>query len=312
MTESRRMTESEFCTCGWPFPSRQGPGPRYCVRGHLDPADDIQVHPPIALKVEEVSPNGAKRPLARSETRATDEPDDTYRLEPLDWQGLIAQGIPPIDYLDEPYLIRGARTWVWGPTGTSKSIYALWLACKLTRSGHRVAYFSEENPTTEDLRRLGLLVPDPEHLLFFHRSGIDLTDPAWIRAMLDATAGCTVVALDTWTDCWHGDENSNEDVRDFDATVLKPLQAQGATPFVVHHTGHPQMFTNRKGATAGRGASSLGQKADVTLEFRAEEHRQFTIVYGKPRIGGQREPDRTLEVVDTVTASAPGRASSQP
>jgi hypothetical protein len=127
---------------------------------------------------------------------------------------------------------------------------------------------------------------------------MDLTDQRWIEAMLEAIGGCELVVFDTWSDLWHGDENSNEDVRDFDANVLKPVQAKGGTPIVIHHTGHPQMFSNRKGATAARGASALGQKADVTLEFKAEDDGAFTIVYGKARIGGERQPDRTFRVVD--------------
>ena len=47
------------------------------------------------------------------------------------------------------------------PTGTAKSMWALIKAAALSRAGVDVAYFSEENPTTEDLRRLALgLRPD--------------------------------------------------------------------------------------------------------------------------------------------------------
>jgi AAA domain-containing protein len=228
------------------------------------------------------------------------DPDAAYQLKPTDWEALLREGIPETDYLDKPYLIRGARIWIWGATGSAKSLWALWVAARLSRRGVRVAYFSEENPLTEDLRRLALLRPSPESLLFFHRTGIDLADPRWGEAMLKATIGCELVVFDSWTDCWRGDENSNEDVRDFDAAVMKPLQAQGATPLVIHHIGHPQMFSNRKGAAAGRGASSLGQKADLTLDFRGESDGAFTIIYGKPRIGGERQPDRTFQVVDTA------------
>ena len=63
------------------------------------------------------------------------------------------------------------------------------------------------------------------------------------------------------------------------------------TPVVIHHLGHRQMFSNRGGATAGRGASSLGQKADVTLEFKNAGEDLFTIIYGKCRIGGLYHPD---------------------
>lgn len=228
----------------------------------------------------------------------SDDEADPYALIPWDWPSLLRDGIPPIEYLDEPYCPRGARIWMWGPTGSAKSVFALWTATRLSHRGVRVSYFSEENPDREDLRRLGLLRPDPEFLRFFWRSGMDLTDPRWIRSLLATTAEDEAVFFDSWTDLWRGDENDNAAVRDFDLSVLKPLVAQGTTPLVVHHTGHPQMFSNRKGATAGRGASSLGQKADVTLEFRADADNAFTVVYGKPRIGGS-QPDRTFRVVDT-------------
>lgn len=222
-----------------------------------------------------------------------------YELEPTDWVALLREGIPPVDYLDEPYFPRGARIWIWGATGTSKSIYAMWKAAALSRAGHRVAYFSEENPLPEDLRRIGLLRPAPGLFRWFHRSGMDLQDPTWVQVMLAAASGCALVVFDSWTDLWHGDEGDNRAVQEFDATVLKPLQAVGATPVVVHHTGHRYMFSDRKGATAGRGASSLGQKADVTLEFKGEADNAFTIVYGKARIGGELQPNRTFRIIDT-------------
>jgi hypothetical protein len=80
---------------------------------------------------------------------------------------------------------------------------------------------------------------------------------------------------------WSKEEGADPAVRkgrqlQFDKHVLKPVISQDVTPIVVHHTGHPQRFSSRKGATAGRGASSLGQKADVVLEFKLEEDRAFT------------------------------------
>lgn len=228
---------------------------------------------------------------------AKPEPTAT-NLESLDWQTLTENGIPEIDYLDAPYFPRLARIWIWGATGTAKSIYGMWKAAAFSRRGLRVSYFSEENPLAEELRRLALLTPEPEFFRIFYRTGADLQSPEWVRAMLETTQGDAAVFFDSWTDLWSGDEGDNRAVQQFDATVLKPLQAQNVTPIVIHHTGHPTMFSNRGGATAGRGASSLGQKADVTLEFKAEADGAFTIVYGKPRIGGDRQPDRTFQVTD--------------
>ena len=207
--------------------------------------------------------------------------------------------MPEVQYIREPYLPKLARIWVWGQTGSMKSLWCEHEAASLSREGVRVSYFSEENPLAEELRRLERLRPDPAYFRLFHRTGMDLTDEHWVAALLAATAGDEVVFMDSLTDLWSGDEDKNREVQQFDAAVLKPLQAQGVTPVTVHHMGHQQMFSNRSGATAGRGASSLGQKADVTLEFKAAGDNRFTIVYGKCRIGGIHVPQRSYQVEDT-------------
>jgi hypothetical protein len=241
-----------------------------------------------------------------------------YGLDPLDWQTLLRDGVPAVAYIAEPYLPKGARIWIWGATGTVKSLWCLWQAAKLSREGVRVSYFSEENPVQEDLRRLARLQPDPSNFRMFQRTGMDLVDPAWRAALLQATKGDAICFLDSWTDLWSGEEKENREVQQFDANVLKPLQAQGVTPVVVHHTGHRQQFSDRGGATAGRGASALGQKADVTLEFKDAGDGRFVIVYGKCRIGGIHQPLRCFQVQDTddgrveiLDAAPPGELAAE-
>jgi hypothetical protein len=222
-----------------------------------------------------------------------------YALAPLDWQALLRDGVPEVEYIREPYLPRLARIWVWGQSGSMKSLWCEHEAASLSREGVRVSYFAEENPISEELRRLAKLQPDPAHFRLFHRSGMDLGDERWVAALLAATKGDDIIFLDSWTDLWGGDENDNRAVQLFDAAVLKPLQAQGVTPVVIHHIGHKQMFSDRGGVTGGRGASSLGQKADVVLEFKDSGEGVFTIVYGKCRIGGIHQPQRSFKVEDT-------------
>ncbi len=180
-----------------------------------------------------------------------------------------------------------------------KSLWCEHEAASLSREGVRVSYFAEENPIGEELRRLAKLQPDPAHFRLFHRTGMDLTDERWVVALLGATRGDDIIFLDSWTDLWGGNEDANREVQQFDAAVLKPLQRQGVTPVVIHHMGHRYMFSDRGGATGGRGASSLGQKADVTLEFKSAGDDLFTIVYGKCRIGGIHQPPRSFKVEDT-------------
>jgi hypothetical protein len=226
-------------------------------------------------------------------------PDETYAIAALDWQTLLRDGVPEVEYIAKPYLPKGARIWAWGPTGSFKSLWALWQAARLSREGVHVSYFSEENPLKEDLRRIFRVNPDPAYFRMFQRTGMNLADPEWVRILLELTAGDEISFFDSLTDLWSGDEKENRDVQQFDASVLKRLQAQDVTPFVVHHTGHPQQFSNRQGATAARGASAFGQKADVVLEFKDAGEGRFTIVYGKCRIGGINEPLRCFAVEDT-------------
>jgi hypothetical protein len=231
------------------------------------------------------------------------ELDDGLRIPmiPLDWQAMLKDGVPPVDYLDPPYFVRAARTWGWGPSGTAKSIFAMWKAAALTRAGHKVVYISEENPLVEDIRRLGRLNPDPDLMIVYHREGVDLARTEWVREVLRVSEGAAMTVFDSWTDCWSGDENDNRAVQQFDATVLKKLQDLGVAPFVIHHTGHPSMFGARKGVNAGRGASSLGQKADVVLAFSAGmagEIQTFKLSYPKGRVGGEAPPEQLFRVVD--------------
>ena len=250
--------------------------------------------PPLSER--ELQSIGKKEPVAPA---AAESPTpEGYSLTPLDWLALIRDGVPEVEYIEAPYFPKMARIWVVGATGTFKSLYCQWIAARLSQRGVRVSYFSEENPLQEELRRLSKLRPDPDYFHLFHRTGLDLLIPEWVQAMLEATRGDAITFFDSWTDLWSGDENDNRAVQQFDALVLKRLQAQGTTPVVLHHTGHRYMFSDRKGATAARGASSLGQKADVMLEFKSGDDDTFTIVYGKCRIGGVRHPDRTFKALD--------------
>jgi hypothetical protein len=110
-----------------------------------------------------------------------------------------------------------------------------------------------------------------------------------------------VLVLDTLSACWSGDEASNAEVAALDREVFAPLvRLTGATVVVIHHTGHPQAFVNRGGVGAGRGASAMGQKADVVLVFKAAGPHEFTIEQAKNRTpGGVKAPKARFRVVDT-------------
>src|SRR5438552_8207683 len=189
---------------------------------------------------------------------------DGFRLVPLDFPKLLADGIPEPEYLEHPYLPRGARVWVFGPAESSKTIYFEWVAAKLTRNGKTVTFVSAENPLGTDIDRMGRLRPDFGRLRFYHMPGLDLADSTHLLELAGACHGVDLIVIDTLSACWSGDEGSNAEVVKLDRDVLtKLVSLTGVTVVVIHHTGHPQAFVNRGGAGAGRGASAMGQKADV-------------------------------------------------
>lgn len=190
-----------------------------------------------------------------------DDPDERFRLVPLDFPTLLAGGIPDPNYLDAPYLLRGARVWAFGPAESCKTLYFEWVAARLTRQGKTVVFISAENPLSTDVDRIGRLRPDFEGLRFYHMPGLDLADRSHFVELAEACLGADLLVADTLSALWSGDEASNAEVVKLDREVLAQLvRLTGVTPVVIHHTGHPTAFVNRSGVGAGRGASAMGQK----------------------------------------------------
>lgn len=235
----------------------------------------------------------------------------TERFEPksLDLAALISSGPPVFEYVESPYLPAGASIWAAGATESGKSMWALATACELTRRGLYVVYVSQENPLVVEWSRLVRLRPDPAFLIFFHYAGFDLALADHVDALAEAavdlgdllagpTQTASLIVIDTHSACWSGDENANEAIAAYDRDSVRPLiQHTGASVLTLDHTGHPTAFVARKGASAVRGASAKGQKADVVLGFKATGPSQFEIEHAKNRFGS-KEPVRALRVED--------------
>src|SRR5207247_2066958 len=194
---------------------------------------------------------------------------DAFHLESLDLERLKREGLPEIRLLLPPYIPEAARIWIYGATESYKSLCSLWWACELSRLGVHVIYISQEIPLAEDVRRLEKLRPDWRFLHFFWMNDLDLKKRDH-RAELFRTVQDTdarLVVLDTFTACWRGKEDSNDEVRDFDDDVQVPLVRAGVSILVIHHVGRPGQVP-RRGVDSGRGASTQEQKADFVLTFK--------------------------------------------
>jgi hypothetical protein len=129
---------------------------------------------------------------------------------------------------------------------------------------------------------------------------LDLAEKTDFLKLAEACGGADLVVLDTLSALWSGDENSNAEIVTLDRDILVPLvRLTGASIAIVHHMGHPQAFISRGGANAGRGASAMGQKADVVLVFQAVGIHEFSLDHGKNRSpGGHKEPKARFRIVD--------------
>jgi hypothetical protein len=218
---------------------------------------------------------------------------------PADLADLLARDPEPIRFVHEPHLPDARRVWGFGAAESGKSMWAAWVACSLSRAGRRVIYVSQENPLDEELRRLRRLGCDPAHLVLLHDEGVDLAQPSHVSALTDMAQDAALVVIDTLTACWSGDDSDNPSIAALDRGALAPIVANtGATVLVLDHTGHPQQFVKRQGVTAGRGASSKGQKADVVLNFETTGEYEFSLKCSKMR-GGRRPVPVQLAVIDT-------------
>ena len=219
----------------------------------------------------------------------------------MDFPELLDEGVPETVWLESALLTgRGPR--VGGrSSGVREEIYFQWVAARLTRAGRTVVFVSQENPLQTDVDRIARLRPDYSRLRYFHNPGLDLADRTHFTELALACADADLLVIDTLSASWSGDEASNADVVKLDREVLAQLvRLTGVTTVMIHHTGHPQAFVNRSGVSAGRGASAMGQKADVFLVFTSVGVHEFTIDHPKNRTpGGHKEPRTRFRIVDT-------------
>jgi len=199
----------------------------------------------LAGRVDFYEERAAGRSRPRAKRREAEPSDDGFRLEPHDLGELLAREPEPLRYLHEPYLPVARRVWGFGATESAKSMYASWVAAKVTHEGGTVVYISEENPLDEDVRRLRRLRPVVERFRFVSGSGLDLSLEEHVDALIALCQGADLCVLDTASAVWSGDENDNAAVAALDREVLIPLvKGTGATVLVLDHTGHPQIRVN--------------------------------------------------------------------
>ena len=225
------------------------------------------------------------------------ENDGLDEFAPLDWETYEAA---ETDWLVEPYIPVGGRVLAFGPAGSLKSLWAMWVAARLSREGKKVAYFSLEMLPSVTAKRLKQLSPDPANFLCF-TNNFRLGSPSHTEKLIAGLRGYDLIVIDSWTAARsHAGRESNEAVAELDNDVLLPVIKQtGAAVVLIDNTGHDFVTDSGKiKADHARGASAKGDKMEVTLWFRRpfeENNYRTTIEVKKMRLDYKIPPPLIIE-----------------
>ena len=194
-----------------------------------------------------------------------EEGTDFDEFGPLDWE---TYEVEQTEWLLEPYVPRGGRVLAFGPAGSLKSLWSMWLAAHVAQDGGRVAYFSLEMLPSDTARRLKQLNPPKDRFLCFTK-GFRIGSPSHLEKMIRGLKEYDLIVIDSWTAARAGMKDSNEQIAQLDTEFFLPLvRHTGAAVIMIDNTGHPVFGDKGKiKMDHARGASAKGDKADVTVWF---------------------------------------------
>jgi KaiC/GvpD/RAD55 family RecA-like ATPase len=231
-------------------------------RPPLEPSEVAGIARSVASYPPAGAPSGAAVPAEGSQL-------PRLKLVRLDVGSMLKTEPPPVPWLAEPLLVRGAFTVLYGREGEGKSMVSLAVAVSVA-SGEpgagfspqpgRVLYIDAENGEREIHRRvraLGLPFAAADRLAIYATEGLDLrSDLGEIEAAIVAERP-TLTVLDSFRTLWAGSENDSEEV----APVLDRLRNLGrrhdTATLLLHHTS--------KGGTSYRGSTSIGASAELAF-----------------------------------------------
>lgn len=304
----------------------------YNIEGYVGepPSDEFEMEAPLSdAQLERILANAPSPEPRRSEGyrprvtgfRAMDGEDAVFNLMDID----DLNDMPDPEWLVEGVVPAASFTVVFGAPGSTKSFWALDLACSVA-SGHplhgtpvkqgKVIYSAGEGHRGLKLRveAWKLAHPDADmealkrNLRILPRS-VRILDAAEATVLLNTAVrfggseGLGLFIIDTWARALTGgDENSAQDAG-LAIDVCETIKDRtGATPLVVHHTGADG--TRERGSTALRGAADAqmlmtkDEKTDVVVlksikikDGSPFEDRQFVLSeYGRSAVLVPHQP----------------------
>lgn len=212
----------------------------------------------------------------------SDDASTTTKLRPHDVGRMAREEPPPVPWLVEPLVVRGALTILVGKPGEGKSLLAMTLAAGVAagidQAGLKcqrgpVAIIDAENGEHEIHRRVRALGLPEENVELYEAEGFDLrTDWAELEGVLERKPALLV--LDSFRSLWGGDENDTRDGAAVVDRLRNAVRAHGIGAVLVHHTA--------KNNGVYRGSSAIAASTELGFVLARAEG----------------DPDRTRRFLD--------------
>jgi hypothetical protein len=202
----------------------------------------------------------------------------------------IAQTKGRHPYLVKGYLRKGTYAQIFGAPGEGKTFVALdiaycvaagleWMKCKV-KAGP-VLYVAYEGSLENRAKALLQKHGDADVPLHVIDAAMNLRTAAGLEELnaviADLPAKPVLIVIDTFARAMMGgDENSAQDVGDFNSAVAALIESTGACVLIIHHSG-------KNKAAGARGSSALNGALDTSLEIDAKQ-----IISEKQREGEAR------------------------
>jgi KaiC/GvpD/RAD55 family RecA-like ATPase len=211
----------------------------------------------------------------------------------VDLEALMAEPPPPVPWVVEPLLARGAVTMLAGPAGVGKSLLALALTAAVASNaptlagmdvtGGRVVVIDAENGERVLRQRAHLAALPPANVRVGLPEAFDLRKPHAVTELSDALDGAALLVLDSLASLAPG---LRENEADHAGPVLDRLrrlaQAADVAVLLLHHA--------RKDGDTYRGGTSLPAAVDILAVYcreRGDTDPERRLLTWTPERGGK-------------------------
>jgi hypothetical protein len=226
-----------------------------------------------------------------------EEKQSRFNLRPI--AELLAEQIPPIEWLIAPYIEAGTLAALVAPPNLGKTLLAFHFATQVASAGHPVAIVEEEGGRRGFQKRISRAVEacggieKCKSITYSFKSKFSLLSAGDVDSMCEEFKGVKLIIIDSLAVCSTGiDENTAQEMGQVVRSLSIIAQATGATILIIHHTGKTKW---KPGADApnigdGRGSGALEAALDTVLALapladseQLEGHVSFGLYCTKQR-----------------------------